>query len=293
MGIASELGYLDIPEGLLIDIDLLNRYPKDKVVLITTGSQGEPMSALTRMAFADHRKVEVGPGDCIIISAKPIPGNEKMVSTVIDELLKRGCDVVYESSHEIHVSGHASQEELKIIHGIVKPQYFIPVHGEQKHLRKHAELARSMGMNSENIFIGTIGDAVELNQNYMKQLPSVPAGRILVDGLGVGDVGSIVLRDRKHLAEDGLIVVVCTISEGDGHVVAGPDVVSRGFVYVRESERLMVESRDLVTRVLEECAENQIHDWGTLKTRIKDDLSKLLYEKTRRNPMILPIIMEI
>ena len=293
MGIASELGYLDIPEGLLIDIDLLNRYPKDKVVLITTGSQGEPMSALTRMAFADHRKVEVGPGDCIIISAKPIPGNEKMVSTVIDELLKRGCDVVYESSHEIHVSGHASQEELKIIHGIVKPQYFIPVHGEQKHLRKHAELARSMGMNSENIFIGTIGDAVELNQDYMKQLPSVPAGRILVDGLGVGDVGSIVLRDRKHLAEDGLIVVVCTISEGDGHVVAGPDVVSRGFVYVRESERLMVESRDLVTRVLEECAENQIHDWGTLKTRIKDDLSKLLYEKTRRNPMILPIIMEI
>ena len=216
-----------------------------------------------------------------------------MVSTVIDELLKRGCDVVYESSHEIHVSGHASQEELKIIHGIVKPQYFIPVHGEQKHLRKHAELARSMGMNSENIFIGTIGDAVELNQDYMKQLPSVPAGRILVDGLGVGDVGSIVLRDRKHLAEDGLIVVVCTISEGDGHVVAGPDVVSRGFVYVRESERLMVESRDLVTRVLEECAENQIHDWGTLKTRIKDDLSKLLYEKTRRNPMILPIIMEI
>ena len=216
-----------------------------------------------------------------------------MVSTVIDELLKRGCDVVYESSHEIHVSGHASQEELKIIHGIVKPQYFIPVHGEQKHLRKHAELARSMGMNSENIFIGTIGDAVELNQDYMKQLPSVPAGRILVDGLGVGDVGSIVLRDRKHLAEDGLIVVVCTISEGDGHVVAGSDVVSRGFVYVRESERLMVESRDLVTRVLEECAENQIHDWGTLKTRIKDDLSKLLYEKTRRNPMILPIIMEI
>ena len=293
MGIASELGYLDIPEGLLIDIDLLNRYPKDKVVLITTGSQGEPMSALTRMAFADHRKVEVGPGDCIIISAKPIPGNEKMVSTVIDELLKRGCDVVYESSHEIHVSGHASQEELKIIHGIVKPQYFIPVHGEQKHLRKHAELARSMGMNSENIFIGTIGDAVELNQNYMKQLPSVPAGRILVDGLGVGDVGSIVLRDRKHLAEDGLIVVVCTISQDDGHVVAGPDVVSRGFVYVRESERLMVESRDLVTRVLEECAENQIHDWGTLKTRIKDDLSKLLYEKTRRNPMILPIIMEV
>ena len=293
MGIAAELGYLDIPQGLLIDIDLLNRYPKEKIVLITTGSQGEPMSALSRMAFADHRKVEVGPGDCIIISAKPIPGNEKMVSTVIDELLKRGCDVVYESSHEIHVSGHASREELKIIHGITKPQYFIPVHGEQKHLRRHAELACSMGMKNENIFIGTIGDAVELNQNYMKQLPSVPAGRILVDGLGVGDVGSIVLRDRKHLAEDGLIVVVCTISQDDGHVVAGPDVVSRGFVYVRESERLMLESRDLVTKVLEDCAENHVHDWGTLKSKIKDELSKLLYDKTRRNPMILPIIMEI
>ncbi len=292
MGIASELGYLDIPEGILIDIDLLNRYPKDKVVLITTGSQGEPMSALARMAFADHRKVEVGPGDCIIISAKPIPGNEKTVSTVIDELLKRGCEVVYESSHEIHVSGHASREELKIIHSLVKPQYFLPVHGEQKHLRKHAELACSMGMESKNIFIGTVGAAVELNHGYMKQLPSIPAGSILVDGLGVGDVGSIVLRDRKHLAEDGLIVVVCTISKDDGYVVAGPDVVSRGFVYVRESERLIIDAKNLVSHVLEDCRENHIHDWGTLKTKIKDDLSKLLYEKTRRNPMILPIIME-
>ena len=292
MGIASELGYLDIPEGLLIDIDLINRYPKDKVVLITTGSQGEPMSALSRMAFADHRKVEVGPGDCIIISAKPIPGNEKMVSTVIDELLKRGCEVVYESSNEIHVSGHASSEELKIIHGIVRPKFFIPVHGEQKHLRRHAELACSMGMSSDRIFIGTIGDAVELNQDYIKRLPTIQAGRVLVDGLGVGDVGSIVLRDRKHLAEDGLIVVVCTIS-ADGQLVAGPDLVSRGFVYVRESERLMVDSRNLVTSILRECAENNVREWGALKMKIRDDLSKLLYDKTRRSPMILPVIMEV
>jgi ribonuclease J len=293
MGIASELGYLDVPEGVLIDIDMLNRYPREKVVLITTGSQGEPMSALSRMAFADHRKVEVGPGDCIILSARPIPGNEKTVGNVINELLKRGCEVVSDSSVQVHVSGHASQEELKIIQSITKPQYFLPVHGEQVHLRKHAELAQGMGMNMSNIFIGTNGDAVELNQDFMKQLPSVPSGRILVDGLGVGDVGSIVLRDRKHLAEDGLIVVVCTISQGDGHIVAGPDVVSRGFVYVRESEPLIVEARNRVSGILEYCAENNIHDWGTLKTKIKDDLSKLLYDRTRRSPMILPIIMEI
>ena len=293
MGIASELGYLDVPEGVLIDIDMLNRYPREKVVLITTGSQGEPMSALSRMAFADHRKVEVGPGDCIILSARPIPGNEKTVGNVINELLKRGCEVVSDSSLQVHVSGHASQEELKIIQSITKPQYFLPIHGEQVHLRKHAELAQGMGMSMSNIFIGTNGDAVELNQDFMKQLPSVPSGRILVDGLGVGDVGSIVLRDRKHLAEDGLIVVVCTISQGDGHIVAGPDVVSRGFVYVRESEPLIVEARNRVSGILEYCAENNIHDWGTLKTKIKDDLSKLLYDRTRRSPMILPIIMEI
>lgn len=293
MGIASELGYLDIPEGVLIDIDLITRYPQEKVVLITTGSQGEPMSALSRMAFADHRKVEVGPGDFIILSARPIPGNEKTVGNVINELLKRGCEVVSDSSLQVHVSGHASQEELKIIQSITKPQYFLPVHGEQVHLRKHAELALGMGRKMSDIFIGTNGDAVELNQDYMRQLPSVPSGRILVDGLGVGDVGSIVLRDRKHLAEDGLIVVVCTISQSDGHIVAGPDVVSRGFVYVRESEPLIVEARNRVTNILEHCAENHIHDWGTLKTKIKDDLSKLLYDRTRRSPMILPIIMEI
>ncbi len=293
MGIASELGYLNVPDGVLIDIDQLNKYPKEKVALITTGSQGEPMSALARMAFADHRKVEVGPGDCIVISARPIPGNEKTVGTVINELLKRGCKVVNDSDRQIHVSGHASQEELKIMQSIVRPKYFIPVHGEQLHLRKHAELSMNMGMPASNIFVGNNGDVVELNRDYMRQLPSVPAGRILVDGLGVGDVGSIVLRDRKHLAEDGLIVVVCTISRSDGVVVAGPDIVSRGFVYVRESESLMVDARRLVTHILEDFAAHHIRDWGTMKTKVKDDLSKLMYERTRRSPMILPIIMEV
>ncbi len=293
MGIGIEMGYLDVPDGVLIDLDLINRYPKDKVVLVTTGSQGEPMSALTRMAFADHRKVEVGPGDFIIISARPIPGNEKTVGNVIDELMKRGCEVVYESMYDVHVSGHACQEELKLMQGIVKPKYYVPVHGEQKMLRKNAGVAYTMGLDAAHVYIGDIGDVLELNQDYMKKLSSVPAGRVLVDGLGVGDVGSIVLRDRKHLSEDGLIVVVCTISSQDGHVISGPDVVSRGFVYVRESEPLIDEARVLVDAVLQNCAENKIHDWGTLKTRIKDELSRMLYDRTKRSPMILPIIMEV
>ena len=293
MTVAMELGYLDVPDGIIIDIDLINRYPKEKVVLITTGSQGEPMSALSRMANSDHRKVEVGPGDFIIISANPIPGNEKTVGSVINELMKRGCKVVYESMYEVHVSGHACQEELKIIQGLCKPKYFIPVHGEQKHLRKHADLAISMGLPPQNVFIGDIGNVLELNENYMKQLAPVPAGRVLVDGLGVGDVGSIVLRDRKHLAEDGLIVVVATIDASDGHVVSGPDIVSRGFVYVRESEPLMEDAKERVLRVLENCADENVREWGILKTKVKDDLSRLLYERTRRSPMILPIIMEV
>ena len=296
MGIAVELGYLDVPEGVLIDIDLLNRYPKEKVVLVTTGSQGEPMSALARMAFADHRKVEVGPDDYIIISATPIPGNEKTVGkvvNVVDELLKRGCEVVYESMYEVHVSGHACQDELKIIHGIVKPKYFIPVHGEQKMLQKHAGVAKAMGMSSANIYIGDIGDVVEINEAFLRNAGTVPAGRVLVDGLGVGDVGSIVLRDRKHLGEDGLIVVVCTISLATGELVAGPDVVSRGFVYVRESEPLLDETKALVQDIINECAQGNIHEWGTIKTRIKDGISRLLYDRTRRSPMILPIIMEV
>ena len=293
MGIAMEMGYLEAPDGVLIDIDMISRYPKDQIVLVTTGSQGEPMSALARMAFADHRKVEVGPGDFIIISARPIPGNEKTVGNVVDELLKRGCEVVYESMYEVHVSGHACQDELKIMQGIVRPQYFIPVHGEQKMLQKHAGLARQMGMPDSRIYIGDIGDVLEVSESGMKKIGSVPAGRVLVDGLGVGDVGSVVLRDRKHLGEDGLIVVVCTISQETGHVVAGPDVVSRGFVYVRESEPLIDDARALVGRILNECADNGVREWGTLKTRIKDGLSRLLYDRTRRSPMIPPVIMEV
>lgn len=293
MNVAGELGYVNVPEGLIIDLDLLNRYPKEKVVLVTTGSQGEPMSALSRMAYSEHRKVEVGPDDFIIISANPIPGNEKTVGSVINELLKLGCKVVYESMYEVHVSGHACQEELKIMQGLTKPKYFIPVHGEQKHLIKHANLAKGMGMKASNVFIGDIGDVVELNKDYMKKINPVTAGRVLVDGLGVGDVGSIVLRDRKHLGQDGLIVVVCTLNPEDGSAIAGPDIVSRGFVYVRESEPLMDDARKRVLKILENCAHENVHEWGIIKTKIKDDLSKLFYEKTRRNPMILPIIMEV
>lgn len=293
MSISVELGYLNVPKGVLIDIDDINKYPKNKIVLVTTGSQGEPMSALTRMAFADHRKVEVGPGDFIIISARPIPGNEKTIGNVIDELMKRGCEVIYESMYDLHVSGHACREEIKLLQALVRPKYFIPVHGEQKHLQKNAKIAYELGKSPKDVFIGDNGDCVELHENYMKRLPPVPAGRVLVDGLGVGDVGSIVLRDRKHLAEDGLIIAVCTISSDDGHILSGPDIVSRGFVYVRESEPLMDDARKLVTNILEECAAKKIHDWGTLKTKIKDALSRFLYEKTRRSPMVLPIIMEI
>ncbi len=293
MTIATELGYVDIPDGVVIDIDMLNRYPKEQIVLITTGSQGEPMSALSRMAYSDHRKVAVGPGDFIIISANPIPGNEKTVGAVVNELIKHGCHVVYESMYEVHVSGHACQEELKIIQGLTKPKYFIPVHGEQKHLQKHAELAYQMGIPKENVFIGNIGNVIELNRDYIKQLPDVPAGQVLVDGLGVGDVGSIVLRDRKHLGQDGLIVVVVTIDSGDGHVVSGPDIVSRGFVYVREAEPLMDNIKARVEDILDDCYNENVREWGVMKTKIKDELSKLLYDKTSTSPMILPVIMEI
>lgn len=293
MGIASELGYLDIPDGVLVDLNLINRYEPGQLVLITTGSQGEPMSALTRMAFSDHRQVAIGPGDFIILSARPIPGNEKTVGAVVDELLKQGCTVIYESMYEVHVSGHACQEELKLIHGLVKPRFFIPVHGEQKHLQKHAGLAMAMGMARQDIFIGDIGNVLEIHEDRMKQLSDVPAGSVMVDGLGVGDVGSVVLRDRKHLAEDGLIVAVCSIESDSGHVAAGPDIVSRGFVYVRENEQLMEEARKVVYRTLEDCAKHRVRDWSDMKQSVKDELSKFLYRKTQRNPMILPIIMEV
>ena len=293
VSIATELGYLHMPEGLLIDIDLINRYPKDKMTIITTGSQGEPMSALTRMAYSDHRQVEVGPDDYIIISATPIPGNEKTVGRVINELMKRGCDVVYEKMYDVHVSGHACQEELKIIHGLTRPRYFIPVHGEQKHLRKHANLAKSMGMSPKNILIPDIGKVIDITPNKMEVSGTVQAGQVLVDGLGVGDVGSIVLRDRKHLAQDGLIVVVATIDPENGQVVAGPDIVSRGFVYVRESEALIEDARTIARNVLEDCCRDHAYDWTTMKTKVRDELSRMLFQKTKRSPMILPIIMDV
>ncbi|WP_242964911.1 RNase J family beta-CASP ribonuclease [Scatolibacter rhodanostii] len=293
MGIATELGYLHVPEGLLIDLNTINRYDNGEIVLITTGSQGEPMAALSRMAFADHRQVEVGPNDFIIISARPIPGNEKTVGAVVDELLRRECTVIYESMYDVHVSGHACQEELKIMQALVKPKFFIPVHGEFKHLRKHANIAKSLGMPEKNIFIGNIGNCLEIQEGYMRKGPDVQAGSVMVDGLGVGDVGNVVLRDRKHLAEDGIIIAVCSIDATSGHVVSGPDIVSRGFVYIRESEKLMDEAQKLVYNTLEECANTGVREWNGLKQNIKEELSRFLYRKTKRSPMILPIIMEI
>ncbi len=293
MDVAKKLGYLEVPDNILIDLDMLNKYPPEQIVLVTTGSQGEPMSALSRMAYSDHRKVMVGEGDFIIISANPIPGNEKTVGNVVDELLKRGCKVIYESMYDVHVSGHACQEELKIMHRLTRPKYFIPVHGEQKHLRKHAELAEFLGMSRKHIFIGDIGSTVEINEAYMKEVASVPAGKVFVDGLGVGDVGSIVLRDRKHLGQDGLIIIVASLDVYDGHVISGPDIVSRGFVYVRESEGLLEEVRLLALHILDDCAEKNIHEWGIIKNRIKDEISKLISQRTRRAPMILPILQEV
>ena len=293
VAIAQQMNYLDAPDGVIIDIDLITKYAKNEVVLVTTGSQGEPMSALHRMALSEHRKVEVGPEDFIIISATPIPGNEKMVGNVVNELMKLGCEVVYESMYEIHVSGHACQEELKIIQSLVKPQYFIPIHGERRHLVKHAELAASMGMPDSNVYVGDTGDVLEINKNSMKKIGQIPLELVLVDGIGVGDVGSIVLRDRKHLGEDGLIVLVATLNSSDKRVVAGPDIVSRGFVYVRESEHLMAEARRVATKVLESCAEQKLRDWSMMKTKVRDELYRLFHNRTRRNPVILPIIMEV
>lgn len=291
--IAQQMNYLDVPTGTIIDIDLITKYAKNEVVLVTTGSQGEPMSALHRMAFSEHKKVDVGPEDFIIISATPIPGNEKTVGTVVNELMKLGCEVVYESMYETHVSGHACQEELKIMQGIIKPKYFIPVHGERRHLVKHASLATSMGMPESNVFVGDAGDVLEISKTHMKKIGQIPLELVLVDGIGVGDVGSIVLRDRKHLGEDGLIVLVATLDSSDKHVIAGPDIVSRGFVYVRESEHLMEEARRVSLRVLEECADSKMRDWSMMKTKVRDELYKLFHNRTRRNPVILPIIMEI
>ena len=290
---ATELGYLKVPKGIMIDIDEMNRYPDDQIVLVTTGSQGEPLSALTRMAMNSHKKVTITPNDFIIISAKPIPGNEKYVTRVVNELMKSGAEVIYESMYEVHVSGHACQEELKLIQALTKPKFFIPVHGEYKHLVKHAEIAKSMGMPSDHIIISKIGDVIETDGNSMRIVSQVPAGRVMVDGLGVGDVGSIVLRDRKHLSQDGLIIVVIGIERAANAVVAGPDIISRGFVYVRESEELMDEARSVMTTVLDNCNARDLKEWGTLKTKLRDVLSDFIYAKTKRSPMILPIIMDV
>ncbi len=293
VGKAIELGYLTVPDGVLIDIDAIGRYPADQIIIITTGSQGEPMSALSRMASGDHRQVSVTPNDFIIISANPIPGNEKHVNRVVNELLKFGADVVYEAMYDVHVSGHACQDELRLMLSLTKPQFFIPVHGEYKHLKKHANIAKTVGIAEQNIYIGDIGQVIELDGSSMKMIGNVPAGKVLVDGYGVGDVGSIVLRDRKHLAEDGLIVVVATIDRELGELVAGPDIVSRGFVYVRESEELMNEAKQVVKDAFDECATRRRCDWNNMKTTVKDALSGFIYRKTKRSPMILPIIMEI
>ena len=293
VNIAMELGYLRIPEGVLIDIDETNNYTSDQIVIITTGSQGEPMSALTRMAMNDHKKVDIMPGDTVIISATPIPGNEKLVARTIDHLYKLGADVIYEKSNGVHVSGHASQEEIKLMHNLVRPKYFIPVHGEYRHLIKHANLAKDLGMPSENIVIAENGSVIEISKNGIGINGKIQSGKVLVDGLGVGDVGNIVLRDRRQLSQDGIMIVVVTIDHETCHVVCGPDIVSRGFVYVREAEDLMEEAREKVLSALERCENNGVSEWSMIKSPIRDNLGRFLYERTRRRPMILPIIMEI
>lgn len=293
VAVAAELGYLKVPEGILVKLDMINRYSDHEIVLITTGSQGEPMSALSRMAFSDHRKVAIGPNDYVIISATPIPGNEKTVGRVVNELMKLGAEVVYEKMYDVHVSGHACREELKLMLGIVKPKYFVPVHGEQKHLLKHAQLAESVGIPSKNIVIADNGVMLEVSSQQIRKSGTVPAGKIFVDGYGVGDVGSVVLKDRKHLAEDGIIIVVATIDSVSGDLVSGPDVVSRGFVFVKESEALIDEAKETAYNAIMRCFDRNIYDWGAIKSKVRDDVSKLMYERTKRSPMILPILMEI
>ena len=290
---AIELGYMDIPKNTLIELDEVDRYPKDKLVIVTTGSQGEPMSALTRIAFSIHKKINIEPTDLVIISASPIPGNEKNVSNVVNELLKHGAEVVHEKQDDVHVSGHACQQEQQIILALAKPKYFIPVHGEYRHLCRHKDLALQTGIESKNIFISDNGKVLELSYKEAKFAGTVPAGKVLVDGLGVGDVGNIVLRDRKHLAEDGIIIVVMTIDKTTSECISGPDIISRGFVYVRESEDLMDSVRDIAADVVDDCTQGSSLNWTTLKTRVKNDVGSFLYSKTKRRPMILPIIMEV
>ena len=291
--VAQELGYLKVKPGTIVDLAATKTLPKNKVVIVSTGSQGENMSALYRMAFSTHKQVDITSGDRIIISASAIPGNEKAVSKIINELYRKGADVVYEKSEGLHVSGHACQEELKIIHALTKPRFFIPVHGEQRHLQIHGKLAQQMGVKANHVCIGEIGSVFELTGRSCKITGTVPAGKVFVDGTGVGDVGSVVLRDRKHLAQDGMIVVCVNLSSQDGSVISGPDIITRGFIYVKESEELMEELRCVALEALERCQRKRCRDWATIKTAVKNDLSGYLYKQTKRNPMILPVITEI
>ncbi len=291
--VATDLNYLKAPANTIVDISAIKSLPKDKIVIVSTGSQGENMSAMYRMAFSTHKQVEIQPGDRIIISASAIPGNEKAISKIINELYRKGAEVLYEKSEGLHVSGHACQEELKIIHALCKPRFFIPVHGEQRHLQIHAKLAKQMGMSPKNIFVSDIGQVLELSGKSCKPGGTVPAGKVLVDGTGVGDVGSVVLRDRKHLAQDGMLVVCVNLSSQDGSILSGPDIITRGFVYVKESETLMEDLRLLAIESIEKCSRKSVRDWATIKSSIKSDLSGYLFKTTKRNPMILPVIMEI
>ena len=290
---AMEIGYIDAPEDLFIDIDLIKNYNDEQLVIITTGSQGETMSALTRMAAGEHKKVTITPNDLVIISANAIPGNEKLVSKVIDDLMKIGAEVVYSTLADVHVSGHACQEEQKLIISLARPKYFIPVHGEYRQLMAHADTAKKLGIPAKNIFITHNGRTLELSENEAKFTTSVPSGKVLVDGLGVGDVGNIVLRDRQHLSQDGLIVIVLTMDSSTGEIVSGPDVISRGFVYVRESENLMEEVKKVIKDEVAEFEANHVTDWSTIKSTLKDNLRDYIFQKTKRDPMILPIIMEV
>ena len=289
---ALELGYLEAPEGTVVSLDAINKLPENEVCIVTTGSQGEPMSALTRMSTGDHRKVNITCRDLVIISAYPIPGNEKYVGKVVNELMKLGAEVVYEKYSQIHVSGHACQDEQKLMLALTKPQYFIPVHGEYKHLKKHSDLALQMGMHEENVVIPELGRVIEVSVHGVSAESTVAAGAVLVDGLGVGDVGNVVLRDRKHLGEDGLMVVSVTLSN-KGKILAGPDILSRGFVYVKESEQLIAEARQKARSVLEKYQSYEYKDWTVIKAKIREQVSHVLYQKTKRSPMVLPIVMEI
>ncbi len=293
MRVAMELGYMDVPKDTLIDINMINTLPKNKIAIITTGSQGESMSALYRMAFSGHRQVEINAGDRVIISASAIPGNETTISRVINELFMKGAEVIYDRLEELHVSGHACREELKMMIALTKPRYFMPLHGEQRHLRTHAELAKSMGIDPKNIVIGDIGRIVEVTRKDAKLGGTVQSGKVLVDGTGVGDVGSVVLRDRRHLAQDGMVVVVMTLSSEDASLISGPDIVTRGFVYVKESDVLLEELKRVTLETLDSCENQHITDWATIKTKVKANLSGYLYKTTKRSPMILPVIMEV